>query len=159
MAVGIILAMHAFSASLLPYNGVLAAVCLVLEGIEFLCLALGLCMSIAVRIKGKTLLKNSVIMYLLKGIRFVLREMRSWVVRAVHRMPTFPKVMISFFVLTVLEALVIAWAPKANLTVFWAIEKLILLPLVLYIAQMMRTLKKGGDALSRRVLFRSDPRN
>ncbi|MGN0564326.1 MAG: sensor histidine kinase [Candidatus Heritagella sp.] len=149
MAVGIMVGLHAFSASLLPYNGVLAVVCLALGGIETLCLVLGLCMSIAVRIKGKTLLKNTVIVYLLKGIRFVLREMSSWVVRAVHGMPTFPKVMISFLVLTVLEALVIAWAPKANLTVFWTIEKLILLPLVLYIAQMMRTLKKGGDALAK----------
>lgn len=109
-------------------------------------LLLGLCMSIAARIKQRTLLKNTVIWMccklfwrILKGIgRFFLQIPLVW------------RTLLIVVVLTVIELIVFANSYSiSGLMDFWLVEKIILVPIILYVAFVLRKLQQGGVALAK----------
>ena len=121
-----------------------AAICLM--GLLGANLALGLSMSAAGRVKGRTLLKNTVITCVLGLLwRFLGR---LW--GLLTGIPLVWKTALAFAGLTLLEGVVILlcrWEMD-NLAGCWVFEKLLLFPLVLALALQLRRLQKGGEALA-----------
>ena len=121
-----------------------AAICLM--GLLGANLALGLSMSAAGRVKGRTLLKNTVITCVLGLLwRFLGR---LW--GLLTGIPLVWKTALAFAGLTLLEGVVILlcrWEMD-NLAGCWVFEKLLLFPLILALALQLRRLQKGGEALA-----------
>ena len=107
---------------------------------------LGFCMSIAVRVKKKTLWNHTVIGAAFRLCKRMFRGM--W-----NTMLSFPmiwKVFLGAVILSFLEFLgIIAFSyDTGNLALLWFIEKLILLPIIFYGALMIKKLQKGAKALA-----------
>ena len=117
-----------------------------LAGAAAACLALGLCMSAAARIKGHTLLKNTVIAFVLRLLLRFLRFLRDLALA----LPLVWRSALAFLGLCLLEGIVmlLAWPRLSEFAVFWAIEKLVLFPLLLALGLQLRRLQKGGEALA-----------
>lgn len=107
---------------------------------------LGYCMSIAARVKGKTLWKNTIIYK-------CLRLLKRICVGIGHLLLAFPviwKVVLGVGILSFLEF----WGIMAfsydigNLVAFWFFEKVLILPIVFYGALMIKKLQKGSAALA-----------
>lgn len=114
--------------------------CLIFIGIPaFASILLGLCMTISARVKQGIFLKHNVISYILKGIFTLIRNI-----------PLLWRTVTLILLISGLEFFVIinAWWEPDILFVFWMIEKIILIPLCMYIALMLRQLQKGGKALA-----------
>ncbi len=136
------------------------ALCIII--LSICCLAgltifLGLCMSAATRIKQKTLLKNTVIYYGMKLVWRTIKKSWGYIRKVNHKLGCFilqvPLIWrtllvvlgISFLEYAVIES---SWYEFDVLFVFWILEKLILIPVVLYMAIMLRKLQKAGSALA-----------
>ena len=124
------------------------------------CLGLGLCMSTAVRIKGHTLFKNTLVLRILKlawGLIKVLGRglagLGRFFMNLIRSLPLIWKALLAYGILTGLELMGIIigfslWWNGELIPVLWFIEKIVLLPLVLYMALMLRKLERGGAALA-----------
>lgn len=123
-----------------------------------LCTVLGLAMSFAVRIKEKTLIKNTVIYRI---VRLLGRFFRA-VGRFFASVPLVPKTAVCVLALTVAEfafMLRFIYDPE-YLIIVWVVEKLILIPLVLYSAVNLRKLQKAGKAVAEGNLeYKTDTRS
>ena len=123
-----------------------------------LCTVLGLAMSFAVRIKEKTLIKNTVIYRI---VRLLGRFFRA-VGRFFASVPLVPKTAVCVLALTVAEfafMLRFIYDPK-YLIIVWGAEKLILIPLVIYSAVNLRKLQKAGKAVAEGNLeYKTDTRS
>ena len=126
-------------------------------GIALTVIALGWCMSFATRIKLGGWWKNTVICYALKVARVILRKLWAgvrWVFRGmfalVRGIPLVWKTALGLAAIALIEVLVIAGAycEFDVLMTFWFAKHLVLVPLVLYVALMLRKLQKGGKALA-----------
>ena len=109
-------------------------------------LVLGLSMSAAGRIKGRTLVKNTVVAICLRKLWQLLRALGGLVGKA----PLVWRTALIFVGISLIEGIVILlcrWEMD-NFAVFWVVEKLILFPLVLTLALQLRKLQKGGEALA-----------
>ena len=122
------------------------------------CMGLGLCMSTAVRIKGHTLLKNTLTWRILKLAWRLLGILWRGLVK-LHRfnmtllgsLPLIWKTLLILGLLSLLElfGLVCSFNSEAEMIlVLWFLEKLVLVPAVLYLALILRRLQKGGAALA-----------
>ena len=122
------------------------------------CMGLGLCMSTAVRIKGHTLLKNTLTWRILKFTWHLLGILWRGLVK-LHRfnmtllrsIPLIWKTLLILGLLSLLElfGLVCSFNSEAEMIlVLWFLEKLVLVPAVLYLALILRRLQKGGAALA-----------
>lgn len=107
---------------------------------------LGYLMSLATRVKLGKCWRNTLIFYI---VRLIYRAIRC-VVRFLRNLPIVWKTAVSVAVVTIIELIVIVnnWWEMDNLTVFWFIEKLVLVPLVINCALTMKKLKKAGDSLA-----------
>ncbi len=112
---------------------------LFLLGETALTLVTGWCMSLRLRFQLGTVWKNTVIAMLLRGL---------W--RLVTMLPLIWKTALGVAVVTALELAMIAacWMDMDAFIFFWITEKILLIPAVLYIALMLRTLQKGGEAVA-----------
>ncbi len=138
-------------------NDIATAVLLCVWALLSLAAALGWSISFAARIKLGGWWKNTVVFRVLRLALRVLRKI--WrgccaVGRGVKSLflaiPLVWKTVLVFAALCVIELIGIAatyWEPD-NLLVLWFLEKLILAPLVLYAALVLRKLQKGGQALA-----------
>ena len=126
-------------------------------GIALMVIALGLCMSFAARIKLGGWWKNTIIFYTLKALFFLLRKLWAairWIFRGMASLgrgiPLVWKTALGLAIIAFLEVLVIAGAycEFDVLMTFWFVKYLLLIPLVLYAALMLRKLQKGGKALA-----------
>jgi signal transduction histidine kinase len=122
------------------------------------CLGLGLCMSTAVRIKGHTLFKNTLVLRILKLAWRLLGMFWKGLVR-LHRfnmtllgsLPLIWKTLLALVLLSFLElvGLMVSFNSEAEMIlVLWFLEKLVLFPAVLYLALILRRLQKSGAALA-----------
>ena len=120
---------------------------LILLGETALTLAAGWCMSLRLRFRLGTVWKNTLIAMLLRGLWNLLRGI--W--RLVKKLPLIWKTALSVAVVSILELFVMAacWYEMDVFAFFWFAEKILLIPAVLYIAIMLRTLQKGGEALAK----------
>ena len=126
-------------------------------GIALMVICLGWCMSFATRIKLGRWWKNTIIFYALKIALVVLRKVWSGVCWCFHGVvslcrgiPLVWKTALSLAAIALIEVLVIAGAycEEDVLLTFWFVKHLVLVPLVLYVALMLRKLQKGGKALA-----------
>lgn len=110
-------------------------------------LFLGFCMSIAVRIKKKTLWKNTVIYRCFHFLKKILKGI--W--QLLLSIPVIWKVVLGAGILSVLEFMgIVAFSyDTGNLLTLWFLEKLLLFPAVFYGALMIKKLQKGADALAK----------
>ena len=122
------------------------------------CMGLGLCMSTAVRIKGHTLLKNTLTFRVLKLAWCLLGIIWRGLVK-LHRfnmtllgsLPLIWKTLLGLGLLSILElfGLICSFNSEAEMIlILWFLEKLFLVPAVLYLALILRRLQKGGAALA-----------
>ena len=104
------------------------------------CIGLGMCMSFAGRIKRGTLLKNTLIYRLFQGLR-----------RLVGMLPLVWRTSLIVLGVCLFEFLAIGLSngETDNLLICWFLEKLILVPAVLYLALGLRKLQAGGEALAK----------
>ena len=126
-------------------------------GIALMVISIGWCMSFATRIKLGHWWKNTIIFYALKIALVVLRKIWSgvcWCFRGVvslcRGIPLVWKTALGLAAIALIEVLVIAGAycEEDVLLTFWFVKHLVLVPLVLYVALMLRKLQKGGKALA-----------
>ena len=127
------------------------------SGIALMVICLGWCMSFATRIKLGGWWKNTIIFYALKIALVVLRKIWSgvcWCFRGVvslcRGIPLVWKTALGLAVIAFIELLVImgAYCELDVLITFWFGKHLVVVPLVLYVALMLRKLQKGGKALA-----------
>ena len=129
----------------------------IIFGIALMVICLGWCMSFATRIKLGRWWKNTVIYFALKIALIVLRKI--WhgvcacfrgVVSLCGAIPLVWKTALGLAAIALIEVLVIAGAycEFDVLMTFWFVKHLVLVPLVLYVALMLRKLQKGGKALA-----------
>lgn len=126
-------------------------------GIALMVISIGWCMSFATRIKLGHWWKNTIIFYALKIALVVLRKIWSgvcWCFRGIvslcRGIPLVWKTALGLAAIALIEVLVIAGAycEEDVLLTFWFVKHLVLVPLVLYVALMLRKLQKGGKALA-----------
>ena len=126
-------------------------------GIALMITSIGWCMSFATRIKLGHWWKNTIIFYALKIAMVVLRKIWDgvcWCFRGVvslcRGIPLVWKTALGLAAIALIEILVIAGAycEEDVLLTFWFVKHLVLVPLVLYVALMLRKLQKGGKALA-----------
>ena len=124
----------------------------------YVCAALGVCMSIAARIKEGTLLTNTVIWFLcklfwriLRGIGHGIAAFFRWVVRTAAIIPIVWKACLIFAAITIVEffVLMISYYEEGMIVVLWMVEKLLLFPAVIYLSYMLKKLQKGGEMLAK----------
>lgn len=127
--------------------------------IEAVCLAF--CMSTATRIKKKNLLKNTVIYRILRWIKGwklwgkisnIVKRIIYIIVHSVEYIPLMGKTIILLVVISFIElfAFVIAasgYSPGLYFA-FWMIEKIILVPAILYVVWILKKLQKAGTKLA-----------
>ena len=127
-------------------------------GVVGACLLLGLCMSAAGRIKGKTLVKNTLVAMLL---RFLWRALR-FLLSLLTALPLVWRAALIYAAACIAEGIVmlLAWPELDFFTPFWLVTRLLILPpLLLWIALQLRRLQKGGEALAAGDLdFRTETR-
>ena len=134
------------------------------EAIAFGCLAvvglgvfLGLCMIAASRIKRGVFLKNTLIykalvlcVRVLRWIGATLKQIFGFLLAVILNIPLIWKTVIAVGVICLYELIVIAAGNDDGEVVMlgMTLEKLILIPLVLYFAICLRKLQQGGKALA-----------
>ena len=128
-------------------NIILAAACF----LAVLIILLRVCMVLAIRIKEGTLIKGSltylcirlVIIFVKYIFRFFYKIIKD-LLYLISNIPLVMKTVIAIVVLTLYE--LTFFSHRGAL--FWLFEKLLLIPLTLYIAISLRKLQKGGEALA-----------
>ena len=130
------------------FASILAILALSLVSLNF---ALGLCMSAAVRIKCRTLLKNTVVWRILRGIWLLVRGIFRFVRKAMRAIPLLWKTLLLYGGITLTEFVLLGLAEgdAEIMSVIWLGGKLLLLPAMLYFGWCLRKLQKSGDALAR----------
>lgn len=126
-------------------------------GIALMVIAIGWCMSIATRIKLGHWWKYTIIFYFLRIAMVVLRKIWGgvcWCFRGMmtlcRSIPLVWKTALALAIIALIEVFVIlgAYCELDVLMTFWFGKHLVLVPLVLYAALMLRKLQKGGKALA-----------
>ena len=126
-------------------------------GIALMVIAVGWCMSFATRIKLGRWWKNTIIFYVLRVAMVVLRKIWGsvcWCFRGMmtlcRSIPLIWKTALALAIIALIEVFVIvgAYCELDVLMTFWFGKHLVLVPLVLYAALMLRKLQKGGKALA-----------
>jgi signal transduction histidine kinase len=127
-----------------PTAGVIIFLCLLTVN-----LLLGLCMSVAGRIKGRTLFRNTLIWKLCVLLWRILRGIWRGTAALVRGIPLVWRTALALLILTLVEAIVFFQGLYDNgAMTFWFMEHVILIPLLLLMALMLRRLQRGGVALA-----------
>ena len=105
----------------------------------FAVLALGMCMSFAGRLKRGALWKNTLIYRILHGL---------WTL--IGKLPLIWRTVLIVLGVCLFELIAIGLSngEMDNLAICWILEKLVLVPAVLYLALGLRKLQAGGEALA-----------
>lgn len=118
-----------------------------------LCIFLGLCMSTALRIKTRTLLRNTLLrrtgtllMKICRGMWDLTVRVFRFLVSLFRSIPLVWKTALAFWVLTMTEMIILYSSDDAEV-LFW-IRTLLLFPAVIWLALMMKKLQKGSEALA-----------
>lgn len=131
-------------------GNVVQIVAILLLGLFTVGVLLGLCMSVAARMKQKTLFKNTVIWMFCKLLWNILRWCGRTLKKFVKGIPLVWKTVLIVVGISIVEFIVIngVWY-TSDIIGYWFIEKLILVPVILYIALSLRKLQQGGAALAK----------
>ena len=129
---------------------------LVLVGITAIAIAvmaIGLCMSLAVRVKLGQWWKNTIIYHvavilwkILKKLGKGFRKIGALLMKA----PLVWKTAVAFIGISLLEffAIMVTYWEMDNYMIFWMLEKIVLFPAIIYTALMLKKLQKAGRAIA-----------
>lgn len=142
-----------------PYYGsdIITLLAYIALGIVLMVIAIGWCMSFATRIKLGHWWKNTIIFYVFRIAMVVLRKIWGGVCCCFRSMmtlcrsiPLIWKTALALAIIALIEVFVIvgAYCELDVLMTFWFGKHLVLVPLVLYAALMLRKLQKGGKSLA-----------
>lgn len=135
---------------------VFAIIFICIWGLLALLFLLGLCMSVAARLKQKTLLTNTVVW---RGLKLIWRILKLCVraLKKIYRgiaalfsgIPLVWKTGALLAGISFAEFIVIVLCDAGGeVVLFWFLEKLVLIPAALCVALVLRKLQKGGSALA-----------
>lgn len=125
------------------YNDVSAVIFLICFGILWLSLAYTLILSLAVRIKSRTLIKNTLIW---RGLKLIFKAARIGV-RVLAKIPLYYKTAIVFVVWSAVEFLFLAMGEEDYIP-FWVITRPLIMAALAYIVLVQRKLQKAGEELA-----------
>ena len=128
------------------YDNFEIAVAFIIAALLYSNVVLGLCISVAARIKQKTLLKNTVIYRILRAIRKVIHAI-TYLIRSIPFIWRTAFVIAGVCFIEFIAIVFCFWEPD-NYIVFWVIEKLVLIPVVLHFAIGLKKLLKSGHELA-----------
>jgi len=121
----------------------------------FMIIGLGLCMSLAVRIKQRNLIKGSfcymMLKWLIKILQFIFQKTAAVLMAILNFIKEIPLVWKSVIIilgLTFVEFVFLVETYSDFYTAFWCIKNLLLIPLIIYTAICMKKLQQGGIALA-----------
>lgn len=108
------------------------------------------CMNFSVRVKLGNWWKNTVIFYLCKLFIKFLKVMVKCLKKLVQNIPLIWKTVIGLAGITFIELVILMLAVNdvEVIVFFWFLEKLIIIPGVVYIAIVLRKLQKAGERLA-----------
>ena len=113
-------------------------------------LLLGLCMTVAARIKAHCLLRTTLIYYVIRIFWKILKVIGRVVRSFLNWLPMIWKTVLAISVLSLAEMIgLLVLDDTAFRLTAWFLEKLVLVPLVIYLVISLRKLQKGGEALAR----------
>ncbi len=137
---------YIYLCDLLFYQDELIILALIFGVFLSLNIALGLCMSIAARVKQKTLWRTTVVGWLWR----LLCKAGRFLGKLIQSIPLVWRTALILFGLTAVEFLAIAYFSYevGTLLLYWLLGKILLIPAVLYIAVSLRKLQKAGNALA-----------
>ena len=118
---------------------------LILWVLNCACTCLGLCMSVAARIKTRTLLKNTVIARIFRLIRRLWKHLVS----LVRGLPTVWRTALLVLALVFFDFMTMALSRSPLGTLLWLVQNIMLAVGLLCAALMMRKLLSGGEALAK----------
>ena len=138
---------HDISSEFITIVGFFAGIA-VLAVIDYLIL-LGYSLSFATRVKVSGLIRRTLIFRILAFLVRILAAIGKAIWSMLRSIPLIPKTVLIVLGISLIEfVLLLANLWKGdNLLILWLVEKVILLPLILWIAMMLRKLKKGGEAI------------
>lgn len=127
--------------------------------IETVCLAF--CMSTATRIKKKNLLKNTVVYRVLRWIKrrklwgkifHIIKQVIRIIARSPEYIPLMGRTVVLLVLISFIEFFVFAITASGYsfelYFIFWLLEKMVLVPAILYVAWTLRKLQKAGMKLA-----------
>lgn len=117
--------------------------------IDYLIL-LGFSLSFATRVKVGGLIRRTLIYRILAFLGRMLAAVGKAIWSLLRSIPLIPKTVLIVLGISLIEFILLLcnlWEGD-NLLLLWLIEKAILCPLILWIAVMLRKLKKGGEAIA-----------
>lgn len=106
------------------------------------------CMELALRLKLGRFWRNTLIYRMLRGMFRAVRWMCCTLFALIRGIPLVMNTVIAFLAVCILELMGILFWGSVELFVVWCVEKLILLPLLLYFALVCKKLQEGSLALS-----------
>ncbi len=108
--------------------------------ILFAAMAIGLCMTFAARVKTDGWYKNTVIYFCFKWLFKILKAIFKGCWYVLKRLPLIAKTVLIVLGLTLVEILFIAMGIE-DYILLWFVEKIFIVPLILYFALCMRSLQ------------------
>lgn len=140
------------------YNSYYETYTLIFAGVIYSNVVLGLCMSVAARIKQKTLIKNTVIFRILNGVWKAVCA----VFKFIRELPIIWKTVLGTFIISGIEFYIMVcnlYEPD-NLAILWIFYKLITLPIIFYLVIGLKRLAKAGDEIaSGNIQYKIDARH
>lgn len=114
---------------------------------------LGLCTAVSARIKRRELFKNTLIFRLLKGIGLGFKAVFGFIGKILGGLPLVWKTLLGLVLLSLAELVVLlicvsGYRGGRQLTAWWLLEKVILIPALLVFALQLKTLQKSGEAIA-----------
>lgn len=130
-----------------------STILVIASGIFIAIMTLGWCMSIAVRLKLGKWWKNSVVFYVLRIVWKILGRLGTLMRRLLSMMCKAPlvwKTAVVFAGISLVEffLIMITWWEMDNYFIFWILGKIVLFPLTIYIALMLKKLQKAGQSIA-----------
>ncbi|MBR5322729.1 MAG: HAMP domain-containing histidine kinase [Clostridia bacterium] len=129
------------------YSDFSVLVLLGLGVILFASMAIGMCMTFAARVKTDGWYKNTVIYFCFKCIYKITKTFFKGFICAVSRLPLIAKTVLTVLGLTLVEVLFIAMGIE-DYIILWFLEKIFIVPLILYFALCMRILKMSAKRIA-----------
>lgn len=113
-------------------------------------LLLALCMAAAARIKAHCLLRTTLLFYVLRFFWRILKAIGRGLRSFINWLPMIWKTVLAIALLSFAEMVGLLVLDDIEVRLFaWFLEKLVLVPLVIYLVISLRKLQKGGEALAR----------
>lgn len=113
-------------------------------------LGIGYCLIWAIQVKAKIWWRHMVICRLLQGILRLLRTILKGLFILYRNLPDLLRVILAVLIVLVLEGnLFLVWGADArDIFLVWLLEKLLLIPLILYITLVIRRLQRASESLA-----------